>query len=525
MTIQVTPELPRKQVAWCNSAPPPEAADVFERRGYKVIPDLSEEDLRSLPYMSGVGAVVFTQSSTKPSLVTRQLTDHLQRLLDLDCRVIVQPFRVGDRSIQNTLENLLPRGRPATDQQGNPPLPYPRVYEPTVGWDEIANFVMENPPGPPPKLTLEIEFEDKLEETQGAVLLIRRAFWECTVVHLSRLDEGRSQGVRVYKACVAKNGIVGPWLQPYFVKIGPRRTIYTEFENYELYVEGCIPFHLGTRVVRHRCCLGATEGIMVGHYVDESESLNQCAFDGRSTAALAGLFDRTLIGWHRSGRREDRPFAGPLLRYFPRTINADRLSRAKQLGATLDLTALRTLFEKCQDAPVLVGRTHGDLHAANVRIRANDAVVIDFYAHRDNQPLILDAATLEASLLVDGFGAAPPTKGRIKKADLKAWFDSVHSLYKGEVLPIDVSPKENPKSKSFWFHSCVGQIRRQAREWAFTSNQYAAALALALLVKAKKDPNVPEPEATRRAAAYVFAERLLVTAFGGSVVPSSGGGA
>jgi hypothetical protein len=152
-------------------------------------------------------------------------------------------------------------------------------------------------------------------------------------------------------------------------------------------------------------------------------------------------------------------------------------------------------------------------------------VVIDFYAHRDNQPLILDAATLEASLLVDGFGAAPPTKGRIKKADLKAWFDSVHSLYKGEVLPIDVSPKENPKSKSFWFHSCVGQIRRQAREWAFTSNQYAAALALALLVKAKKDPNVPEPEATRRAAAYVFAERLLVTAFGGSVVPSSGGGA
>ncbi len=44
-------------------------------------------------------------------------------------------------------------------------------------------------------------------------------------------------------------------------------------------------------------------------------------------------------------------------------------------------------------------------------------------------------------------------------------------------------------------------------------HQYAAALALALLVKATKSPKTPEPEASRRAAAYVLAERLLVNAF------------
>ena len=85
------------------------------------------------------------------------------------------------------------------------------------------------------------------------------------------------------------------------------------------------------------------------------------------------------------------------MRYFPHRIADRRFDRAKQLGATLDLGALRTLFARCKDTPVLVGRTHGDLHAANVRVRATDAVVIDFYAHRDNQPLIFDAATLEAS--------------------------------------------------------------------------------------------------------------------------------
>ena len=515
MTIQVIPMLARKQVAWCKSTPPAEAVDAFTRRGYKVLPSISYAKLRSQADMSGVGAVVFTQSQVKPSLISRELNDHVRRLLDLDCRVIVLPLRVGDRGIPNVVNALVPMVLPATNQQGNPPLPYASIYEPTVGWEEIANFVVEAPPGPPPNLGLNIEFEGKAE-TKDAILLLRRAFADCVNVHLSRLHEGKSRDVRVYKACVELiNGAVGCWPHPYFVKIGPRATIYGEFENYVLYVDPYIPFHLGPKVIRHRCCLGATEGVIVGHYVDESESLKHCAFDGRSTAAVAGLFDRTLIGWHRSGEPIEVPFSDPLMRYFPHRIADRRFDRAKQLGATLDLGALRTLFARCKDTPVLVGRTHGDLHAANVRVRATDAVVIDFYAHRDNQPLIFDAATLEASLLVDGFGAAP-TGRKVKEEDHQAWLESVRSLYEGKLFTIDISSKGSPKSKAFWFHSCVAQIRRQAREWAFSGEQYAAALALALLFKARKDADVPEPEATRRAAAYLFAERVLVAAFSGS---------
>ena len=67
-------------------------------------------------------------------------------------------------------------------------------------------------------------------------------------MHLSRLHEGKSRDVRVYKACVELiNGAVGCWPHPYFVKIGPRATIYGEFENYVLYVDPNIPFHLGPK--------------------------------------------------------------------------------------------------------------------------------------------------------------------------------------------------------------------------------------------------------------------------------------
>jgi len=96
------------------------------------------------------------------------------------------------------------------------------------------------------------------------------------------------------------------------------------------------------------------------------------------------------------------PISEGLLARFPRKINANRMAKARELGATLDITALRGLFEGCTSSPVLVGPIHGDLHSGNVRVRATDAIVIDFVQHRD-YPLVFDAACLEASLLVEGF--------------------------------------------------------------------------------------------------------------------------
>jgi hypothetical protein len=263
-----------------------------------------------------------------------------------------------------------------------------------------------------------------------------------------------------------------------------------------------------------RCCLGATSGLIVGDYVEESESLGHCACDGRSASAIACLFDRTLLGWHRQATRVQVPLADGLLKHFPKRIDRKRLLQAKKLGAKLDLAKLRGLFMLCNSTPVLAGPIHGDLHAANVRVRSTDAIVIDFFSHKEKYPLLYDAATLEASLLVEGFSNQEKNCDQwTQSVNYRKWMQSVESLY--DYPPLDnVLVLANPKSKSYWFHACVLQIRRYARQWECKADQYAGALAFALLAKAEKDPHVQGPESFRRAAAYVFAERILVKTFG-----------
>lgn len=112
-----------------------------------------------------------------------------------------------------------------------------------------------------------------------------------------------------------------------------------------------------------------------------------------------------------------------------------------------------------------------------------------------------DAACLEASLLVEGFAD--------DKRGIQEWLSSVSSLYDNPLLD-GTLPYPNPKGHSCWFHVCVRQIRRYARQWECQEHQYAAALAVALLRKAVKDKDAPEPESSRRAVAYVLAERVLL---------------
>jgi hypothetical protein len=147
-----------------------------------------------------------------------------------------------------------------------------------------------------------------------------------------------------------------------------------------------------------------------------------------------------------------------------------------------------------------------------VRVRATDAIVIDFFSHKKAAPVLCDAAALEASLLIEGFSG--------DRRQIEEIRESIRSLYDGD--PFDILAfRADPRNSSFWFHVCVQQIRRYARQWQCGPNQYAATLALAFLTKAKKDPQVEEPEASRRALAYVFAEQLLVNAFTKSGAPKA----
>jgi hypothetical protein len=522
MPINLSPLPGRNGVAWLNNMPASEGERVFMEREYAVMP-CTDDDLENPEFLAVRSAVVFTQDPQKPLQIARDLGRHARRLLNYDCRIILLPELTVSHILINKIDQLkLPTWRlPKKFSWQNTedgPLPCAGYFEEKLidgekvfSWSTVANFISNNPPGPAPNRSLEITPNDAVNNLDPeAKLLIQRAFWDCKSVHLVAMDEGRS-GAQVYRAHAERNsGFLLPWPLPYFVKIDKCQKIFDEFKVYVEKVDPYIPFHLGPQLVRDRCCLGARKGIIVGDYVEESEKLLDCACQGRAATAIACLFDRTLLGWHRCIRKEENTsLSEGLLRYFPRShkFPQNRLDKAKQLGAKHDLEELRELFKSCTSTPVLVASIHGDLHAKNVLVRTNDAIVIDFYRHEDNFPLVYEAACLEASLLVEGFRDLDPK-------DVQEWLRSLEPLYNNNDLTDGKSQHINPKDRFCWFHACVRQIRRYAQQWEYEKGQYAVALALALLHKASKDKNAPEPEKSCRAAAYVLAERILDNAFG-----------
>jgi hypothetical protein len=509
MAIDILRFRGRRGVAWLSSEPPQEARQVFSERDYKVV-SCTDDQLESPAFIEGLAAVVFTQDALKLPKMQRDLKRHARRLLDYDCRVIVLsapsqnpsiltdvlnamrlPVAGIDKSEAKKLESWQPAG------QGDPPLPHIHCFSGEAGWANVANFVIEHPPSEAPKTALTIGGEAHVRPNHR--ILLQRAFADCAAVDLAYMPETGRSGVSVYRAHATVKGD-GSWSLPYFVKIGNREKILREFKNYIYEVGPEVPFHLGPQLALDRCCLGAHEGVIVGDYVDESESLLSCAREGRAAPVIACLFDRTLQGWHRGAVLDPRALT-TMLR-VPKDMPPDRIARAHSLGAKKSLAQLRGLFEQGSSAPVRTGTIHGDLHAANVRVRGTDAVVIDFYAARLGHPLVCDAACLEASLLVEGFAH--------DKRSIGIWLKSIKPLFENVRLD-EPGAQVPPLDQSAWFFACIRQIRLYARRMENGTGQYAVALAIALLRKASKDRRVQEPEASRRAAALVLAERVLLT--------------
>jgi hypothetical protein len=508
---ELFPVRARKGIACVGDAPLPDDMMAFQELGF-LVSSCTVEDLKSTAYLAGLSAVVFTQNAEKPLQLVRNFEENVKRLLDYDCLVVVRNAQFGRPIVINIIDRLkLPSMGLTDDEQkgggermsssgGDDRPPHVRVFDTGVKWRDIAQEIARYPSGKAPNFDLEIRAVDakgeKTDFSEGPALLVRRAFADCAELDLVPMPGGLSGG-QVYRA-YAK--LAAGHLH-YFVKIGERNEIFDEYRNYEVDVHAYIPFHLGPNLERDRCCLGSDAGIIVGDFVDESESLRDCASDGRGASAIACLFTRTLQGWYREAKADDSSLAaGQLLDRFPNSIPDRRFHRASELGATKKLEELRELFARCKSTPVLSGLIHGDLHATNVLVRGNDAIVIDFAKHCVG-PLVYDAASLEASLLVEGFDN--------DKREVPAWLDSIRPLY-GDLRLRTAPQRVHPRDPSSWFYACVRQVRLYAREMECHDGQYAAALAVALLKKSCKDVKLNED---RRAAAYVLAETVLLNTF------------
>lgn len=542
MTIEEISPRERTGVLWVGQAVPPYTTALLKQLGFSV------DELSSLPLSDGVlgglAGVVFVQDDAKPLTIVSKLEVHVARLLDHGCLVFVLATHNGLVGVEKVLKQLkIPSIWPTTPPAdegievfdgcdvhplsdiGIPPMPHVRVYRAATSPEhDVVNLLVRYGPQHPPAAEVTEDVPGRFKITGPAAqdvkteqrLMLRRSFYDCGELHLDYVsDTGQSAGVTVYIAHAALNPPRGARqllharrLLPFFVKIGPRRKIIPEWRNYEERVRQQVPFHLAPHLVAERCELGAHMGIIVGDFVEDSESLGDCSRSGRAMTPIGTLFDRTLRGWHRQANTQNKGLLYVMLRkLLEGDVSTARVDTAKNLYKIKRTpTEIKTHLQQRPAEDLLCGPIHNDLHADNIRVRGNDAILIDFFSTRDGL-LLADPAALEVSL-----GVRVPTNN--EDFNREAWLRTMFSLFSQDALrrPPVVHDSTEPY---VWIASCIRQVRLHALPMQRKPDQYAHVLAYYFLRAAitdtdfnlKKDPH--GHEGFRRAAAYVFADSLL----------------
>lgn len=521
----------RKQIGFVRVIPG-EARDVLKKRGYECYL-LEEAALKDFGQLGTTDSVVLTQTPKDPYQV-RQDLERFANLLNYDCRLYVRYARDA-ADLKNIILRAMnrlklpPSGLVGTDAKlfggdwiegADAPIygPFVHILQVSDDWYPLANLIASNSASQWPNANLDIKIcnaeYQPIELPEEDDLLLRRGFWDCSSVYLVEKTNGLS-GVDAFEAFAHLGGnVVGSdWPYRYFVKLGDRIKVAKEFYKYRTTALDNVPYHLGPRLRLDRCVLGRSKGLIVSDYVAGAETLRDCARDGRGIPAISNLFNQTLIAWRRAAKEEDRPLQQTLGHLLPKEMPENRETRARAYGATKTLEELKALFHARPSRPVLTGVVHGDLHATNVLVRMNDAVIIDLERISTGMPLLFDAASLEGGLFVDGF-----IKDRRSAEEV---LNSIQPLYNAKAFDGD-DHHCHPSDGSVWFVDSVRQIRMQARQMERRPRQYAWTLAAVLLKKSctsinlRADGDTEALDATPltreavRAMAYVLAERILV---------------
>ena len=143
---------------------------------------------------------------------------------------------------------------------------------------------------------------------------------------------------------------------------------------------------------------------------------------------------------------------------------------------------------------------HGDLHGENVRVRKQDAIVIDF-AHAGLGPASADLAQLEVWIVFDTSGDAP---------NGDEWKSVVAALYSPEGIEASL---DNPSTvgAATWIHTALAEVRTLAADSVLCKDEYKRVLAVYLLREASfpAKEKFQEEDEYRRTFAYWLACRLV----------------
>jgi Ternary complex associated domain 9 len=527
---------PRAKIAFVGGLPEPEYLGRFKERDFFCDDTATLKKLSQSEYAAELDALIWTQDPKRLNALPQELRTVVANLLNHDVRVYIRLATARSLVVNTLLEDWIPvakllpsewRAIPESHRERENSFLMPCVYivESASAWSDIATLVCDRPAGPPPKAKLKFD-EEFLRNKLGSdghaerVMLLKRAFWNCSQLQLTLLDGGMS-GAPVFKVYASlEAGLVRPdakeaYPHLYFVKIGPRKKIVDEHHKYCDYIVEYVPFHLGPRLRRDRCNLGSTQGILVGDFVEGTESLITCARAARCGHAISSLFDRTLGGWRKQKHPDpDRSLSNYLENKWHIegsgvliALPHARAEIVRHLGGDTDIAAHKAAFEKHGNTSPLVAPAHGDMHATNVLVRHGDAILIDFEKLEQHYPLTYDPASLEAGLLVEGF-IKDLKKKRFKPNEL---IQLIAPLYEQSALKGTATTHCRPGDPTEWYFDAVNQIRTLS--WAAENEpgQYALTLALCLIRKGCNTHESLEAEAPSmaRAIAFFFGQQIL----------------
>jgi hypothetical protein len=345
--------------------------------------------------------------------------------------------------------------------------------------------------------------------TEDETLLLQRAFPRAGELRIYRIAKGLtdSRVFLVYEK--RRQNSIAFWAQPKLVKVGLRKWILAEVEAMRE-ISHFIPFDLRPNL--QTSVKGLRKALYVADFVDKSESLVQAAHNNRAEAALSNLFNRTLGVWRQCAWERGTPSEEPLavaaerLKMF--TISElQREYRDSESFAALgvDVDALWEDLKKLKISHV-VGAIHGDLHGENVRVRGDDAILIDLGSVRGDDsvsggaPISFDVAMLEVALAFQSL-----ENEQTSDFTDEAWEKEVTYLY--ELDHILAASKSNPECLGSWLQGCIHRIRGFARYEHHESDEYPLALAIAMLRWCKFPPR---PDTEREKGHRVVALKLAV---------------
>jgi hypothetical protein len=487
----------RIQVLWFGKAPDDEQVELLKEHDLH----LKVHEDGTIPDFRYARAAVFWGTDPHFKAAAKCLRDFGKAAIDDG--VFIAPVVSGAKDfellhqINTVLDRVDPHGVRKSHQE---------VLTSPVDLHRVLHKFLAHEPGPTRNTGLVIEGEVAVDEESR--FLLQRAFHDCRSIKLEPIAPGYSGAdTFIVKATLTDSNVPEP--VPFFAKLGRPDKLKSEMTAFRTYAEHHVPWYLRPNFVAERTAYGVSRGILVGSFVANScalaEAVRQAPQDARH---IQNLFADTLGGL-RGQKRTVTPGQQSVVSALKGFCEYERVPEHRWVRSAEAFGGAQTrpddVWWGLLGLPSLdwmSSAIHGDLHGENVRVRKEEAILIDF-ARACTGPASADLAHLEVSLIFDS---------RAGDLQREAWQQAVLKLYSPEAIVASLRQPEGI-AQTDWMGAAVARVR--ALVPAAVANpkspeEYMRVLAVYLLRHASFPANAGDDgdDEYRRTFAYRLACQL-----------------